>query len=231
MPSAASIAAKTPLRAAKAKAQPFHIDSSPARVSRRAVPVVAGDPQGVDGLVVREPQQLGGGQGRGDRAVGGVVPASGADAGGVAEPALDLVGDRRRGDPGSAVGAGELAGRHHGRPVVAGVRRLQRQIRVVAIEVADVHAVGERRPVGRGRSRRRSSATDGVPGPRAATRRAIVRRRLSRAPTAQPSESSSRRRASTTTASGRSSNRVASANAASRSARVSDIARPHSRSR
>ena len=45
MPSAASIAAKTPFRAAKANAQPFHIDSSPARVSRRAVPVVPAIPR------------------------------------------------------------------------------------------------------------------------------------------------------------------------------------------
>ena len=101
-PSAASSAAKSALRAANAKAQPFHIDSSPARVSRSAVPVVAGDAQGVHGLFVGEPQQHGGGERRGDRAVGGVVPASGADAGGVAEPALDFVGDGRGGDPGFA---------------------------------------------------------------------------------------------------------------------------------
>ena len=45
MPSAASWAAKTALRAAKAKAQPFHIESSPARVSRSAVPVVPAMPR------------------------------------------------------------------------------------------------------------------------------------------------------------------------------------------
>ena len=44
MPSAASMAAKTPFRAAKAKAHPFHIDSSPARVRRKAVPVVPAIP-------------------------------------------------------------------------------------------------------------------------------------------------------------------------------------------
>ena len=45
MPSAASNAAKTALREANAKAQPFHIESSPARVSRSAVPVVAAMPR------------------------------------------------------------------------------------------------------------------------------------------------------------------------------------------
>ena len=45
IPSAASRAANTPLRAAWAKAQPFHIDSSPARVSRNAVPVVPAIPR------------------------------------------------------------------------------------------------------------------------------------------------------------------------------------------
>ena len=58
------------------------------------------------GLLMSELQQHGGGQGRGDRAVGGVVPASGADAGGVAKTALGLVGNGGRGDPGFAVGAG-----------------------------------------------------------------------------------------------------------------------------
>lgn len=44
MPALASNAAKTPLRAAWANAQPFHIDSSPARVNRKAVPVVPAIP-------------------------------------------------------------------------------------------------------------------------------------------------------------------------------------------
>ena len=45
IPAAASVAAKTPLRAAWAKAHPFHIDSSPARVSRSAAEVVPAIPR------------------------------------------------------------------------------------------------------------------------------------------------------------------------------------------
>ena len=50
-----------------------------------------------------------------------------------------------------------------------GMRRLEREIRVVAVEVADMDAVGERRPVGRGRSaadqadRRRALRSRGDP--------------------------------------------------------------------
>ena len=43
-------------------------------------------------------------------------------------------------------------GGHDRGPVVAGVRGFEREVRVVAVEVADVHAVGERRPVGGGQA-------------------------------------------------------------------------------
>ncbi len=58
MPSAASRAAKTPLRAAKAKAQPFHIDSSPARVIRSAVPVVPAIPSACTVCSCESPSSL-----------------------------------------------------------------------------------------------------------------------------------------------------------------------------
>ena len=186
----------------------------------------AGDPQRVDRLGVVEAQELGGGQGRRERAVGGVVPAPGADAGGVAEAALDLVGDRRRGDPGPAVGPGVLAGRHDRRPVVARVGRLEREVRVVAVEVADVHAVGERRPVGRrpAPAEQGRAAARPAPSARPAARSSAParpgrprRRRRRRAAAAGPRRR--RPRAGPRTGS-------RARNAARRSARVSGIIRP-----
>src|SRR5262249_34480667 len=75
-----------------------------------------------------------------------VVPAGLAQAGGVAQPALDLVGQDGGGDEVPAGGAGRLADGQHRGEVVAGVGRLQRQVGVVVVEVADEQAVDEGGP-------------------------------------------------------------------------------------
>ena len=97
-PSAASVAAKTPLRAALANAQPFHMLSSPERVCRRATLHTPAMPTACVSLRRVELHQLAGRDGRGDRPVGDVIDAVLAEAGGVAEPALDFVGQHGRGD-------------------------------------------------------------------------------------------------------------------------------------
>ncbi len=110
----------------------------------------AGDSQRMESLLTIKPSQPGRGQGCRDRAVGRVVPTTATNAGRVAEPALDLVGDGGGRDPLGAGGLGRFSSGHHGGPVVTRVRRFEREVRIVAIEVADMHAVGERGPVRHG---------------------------------------------------------------------------------
>ena len=228
MPSAASRAAKTPLRAAKANAQPFHIDSSPARVSRRAVPVVPAIPSAWTVCSCESPSSFDRGQRRGDRAVGRVVPAAGADAGGVAEPALGLVGDRRGGDPGAAVGAGELR-RRPSRPPSCRSGAPARARDRCRCNPGSGYArrwrtppSRARRPAADQRDRRRPSRPPGDPA-------RDRRRGLRRAPDGTAQRVQQPAPGLDDHGLGQVLERVASANAASRSARVSDIARPHCR--
>ena len=68
----------------------------------------------------------------------------------VREPAVHLVGDRKRGEELTSGGAGVLCRCEHGREVVARVARLAGgEVRVVEVEVADERSVVERRAVGR----------------------------------------------------------------------------------
>ena len=78
-----------------------------------------------------------------------MVPAVRAQTGGVAKPALHLVGEQDRRDELAARGARSFSGRERGGDVVAGVRRFLREVGVVVIEVADEAAVGERGPIRR----------------------------------------------------------------------------------
>ena len=101
MPSAASSAAKRALRDGERERAAFPHRELAGAGEPQGGAGGGGDAQGVHGLLVGELQEHGGGERGRDRAVGGVVPAAGADARGVAEPALDFVGDGGRGDPGA----------------------------------------------------------------------------------------------------------------------------------
>ena len=204
MPSAASRAAKTPLRAALAKAQPFHMLSSPERVCRSATLQTPAMPMAWVDLRGVELHQLAGGERRRDGAVGDVIDAVLAQAGGVAEPALDLVGQHRGGDHLLAGCLRRFADGKHRREVVAGMGRLQRQVGVVVVEVADEQAVDERRPLGAA-APPPSSVAPGLPCTRRAHLRAIGKASAAMAPTAVANESMKRRLASCTTGAGRSS--------------------------
>ena len=72
-----------------------------------------------------EAEQLAGGGARRTGAVGDVIETVLAQAGRVAQPALDLVGQHGRRDEGRAAGLHHVADRQHGRQVVAGMGRLQ----------------------------------------------------------------------------------------------------------
>ncbi len=95
-----------------------------------------------------EAQQLGRRRGRRERTVRDVIPSVLADRGGVAHPALDFVSKDRGRDQIAALGPGDLAHCEHGGEIVARMGRLERQIGVVVIEVAEEDAVGEGRQVG-----------------------------------------------------------------------------------
>ena len=109
----------------------------------------AGDVQGPAGAIEIEAHDAGRGGGGGEAAVGDVVPADLAKAGGVAEAALDLVGDDDRGDELAAVGITRFCDGQCGGNVVAGVCGLLGEIRVVVVQIADQAAVGEGGPIHR----------------------------------------------------------------------------------
>jgi hypothetical protein len=87
---------------------------------------------------------------RREGAVADVVPSLGADAPGVGQPALDLVGEDRGRDQVAAARARDLRRCQDRGPVVARVGRLLREVGVVEVEVADQDAVHEGRHVGAG---------------------------------------------------------------------------------
>src|SRR5207302_2343551 len=96
-----------------------------------------GDADGVRQLRLIQAHQLAGRDGGRDRPVGDVIDAVRPQAGGIAEPALHLVGEDRGGDEVTAAGPDRLPDGEHRGEVVARVGRLFRQVRVVEVEVAD----------------------------------------------------------------------------------------------
>ncbi len=147
MPSAASWAAQTPLRAALAKAQPFHMLNSPARLPQRDV-AHTGNPERMSRLRRIESHEFASGRRGRDGPVSDVIDALLAETRGVAETALDLVGQHRGGDEIRPGGVDRVADGEDGREVVARMGRLQRQVRIVEVEIADQETVDERRPFG-----------------------------------------------------------------------------------
>ncbi len=85
----------------------------------------AGQADGMGGADRIEAEQLAGGSAGGDGPISDVVEAVLAQAGGVAEAALDFVGQHGGGDEVGAAAAGQLAHRENGGQVIAGMGRLQ----------------------------------------------------------------------------------------------------------
>ncbi|MFO0826226.1 MAG: hypothetical protein U0792_24425 [Gemmataceae bacterium] len=117
-----------------------------------------------------ELHQLPGGDGRRNRAIGNVINAVFAKAGGVAEAALNLVGEHGRRDEILAAGPDRFADRQHGREVVTGVCRFFAEVGVVEVQIADEQAVHERGPFDAGTA----AAEDAGPGVAADSERTLA---------------------------------------------------------
>ena len=92
-----------------------------------------------------------------------MIPSTRTNTRGIAESALDLVRHDRGGDPVLARRADMLADGHDRRPVVAGVGRFERKVCVIAIEITDVHTIGERTPIYRRPSPAEQAPPPGLP--------------------------------------------------------------------
>src|SRR5262249_43532154 len=149
MPSRASSAEKTPWRPAFAKATPFQCENSPARRCRIAAPATPAIFTGVSCFYRVEFHQMRTRQRGRERAVGHVIPAARANARRVAQATLHFVSKRDGCNQFASTGADALRNGDCSRNIVAGVRRLFREIGVVKIEIANAAAVGECRPVRR----------------------------------------------------------------------------------
>ena len=104
-----------------------------------------GDRDGVGGLSVVQSQEVACPARGAYRRIHHVVPPVRADAGGVAQRDSDLVGDRRAGDEVARGPTPVLAQRHQAGQRVARVKRLQRQVCIVVVQVSDHHPVGKGR--------------------------------------------------------------------------------------
>ena len=109
-----------------------------------------------------EPHQPRRGQRAREHAVGDVIPPTRSETCGVAEPALDFVGQRAGDHELASIGLFGLGHRERRGNVVAGVGRLFGKVGVIIVQVADQTAVGERCPVWRHSS---SSAQQSRAGP------------------------------------------------------------------
>src|SRR5436305_8933842 len=78
-----------------------------------------------------------------------MIPATRANARGVAQAALHLVSERSRGDEFAPAGTEAFRDREGGRDIVARMRRFLRKVSIIVIEVANAAAVRESGPIGR----------------------------------------------------------------------------------
>ncbi len=149
MPARASSAAvnAVPRRVGKGDAFPMR-KFADARLPKRGA-IHARDVDRVARLLRIELHQTRGRQRGRERAVGRVIPAARANAGGVAKTALHFVGQRDRGDQLATIRAHAFGDRERRGDVVARMRRFFRKIGVVVIEIANATAGRERRPVRR----------------------------------------------------------------------------------
>src|SRR5205823_8371088 len=126
---------------------------SDARLPKRRA-IHTGDVNGVTRPLGIELDQLCSGERTRERAVSRMIPSAHTNARRVTKPALHLVSDRRGTDCLLAARADALRKRKDRGKIVARMRRLFGEIRVVIIEIANATSVRERGPVRRRLMRR-----------------------------------------------------------------------------
>jgi hypothetical protein len=144
------------MRIAAAVAQPFHIESSPIRVTPKGTHRGDGDGNRVGQARPIEAQDLARTACRADAGKHPLIPALQRDL--IGHPAEGLIGGDDRRDRGTSpvplgVGDGEHRGDH-----VAGMARAPGGVGVVAVQVADQDGVREGRQIGRCRLPRAEDA-------------------------------------------------------------------------